>query len=363
MIGHPGRTTILACLLMACACGGDPAPSPDHTPVRLVPVARSAPLPYSRSNSFAVDDSVACIVDTYRVTLVCGDRRWEEPSVVAREGRGPGEIGPYGDLLTWADGSVAYHDTGSGRLSFFSSGLRFDGSVRVPRGHAGMSRTVDSTLAVHGWPSPAGPPQLLVRTLDVTTGGEVGRVLLTVDPAGLRRDSVVMNGGVSTPDGGYLMRLTAPGWDGLAWFGADGSLVGRTELPDYGPVYPSDRDVEEVTEGNRRLFGQDPTPGELRRFLETPLRFFPRGSAPDLMQFDPAGRLWTRSTRPSGIGSYLEVFEDGVHSAAIEVPGRVVSFQIVDSLLTALVEATEPDSVGIHPRRLDWYRIEAGGPD
>ncbi|MFO7892350.1 MAG: hypothetical protein R6U63_01335 [Longimicrobiales bacterium] len=194
----------------------------------------------------------------------------------------------------------------------------------------------------------------------MATGEELDQRLLEIDAGGLERDSVIMNGGIVTPDGGYLVRLKAPGWDGLAWFDADGALVGRSALPDYGPVYPSTRDIEESMQDARRLerlAGRAGLGDWVARYRERPLGFFPRGSPTDLLQFDDRGRLWARSTRPGEGGSYLELFEGRAHVATIEVPGRVKAFRITDTLLVALVEAMDPDSAGVYPRRFDWYRI------
>lgn len=363
--GGPGAWLAAVLVLAgAAACDdgagahGTPSPPPD---VRLELSARSATLPYSRSNTFAVTGSGGvCMLQSYDVEIVCGDRDWRETRVMAREGRGPGEIGPYGTLLTWQEGAVAYRDGANTRVSFFSADLSYGGSVRAPGGLPVMQSTVGGTLHLQNMPARSAVPQLRVRTLDLTTGEERARHLLAMDPGELPRDSVLMQSAVLAPDGGYLAKLRAPGWAGLAWFDAGGALSEWTRLPDYGPVYPSGRDIEAMREDAGLLaeVARRPVLGDfVERYRERPLGFFPRGSAADVLGFDGRGRLWARSTRPIETGSYLEVFEDRKHVGSLEVPGRVDAFQVLDTMLVVLVEGMEPDSVGVYPRRFDWYRI------
>jgi hypothetical protein len=366
--GRPRNWPLFAtipAILALSGCGDDAGVRSGEATggVRLELVERSAELPFSESSGFAVagNDRV-CLLESYSVEIVCGDRGWRAYRVIAREGPGPGEIGPHGDLLTWTDGSVAYLDRD--RLSFFSTDLAYAGSVRVPAGLIPISSTVDGTLETQGWPGGYGTLELRARTIDTETGEEARQVLLAVEPGQLDRDSAGMIMAAAAPGGRYLVRLSSPGWDGLAWFDRHGRFEGRTVLPDYGTVYPSERDVEETMAAARRLeriAGERSLEDELQRYRDRPLGFFPRGSPTNLFQFDGRGRLWVRSTRPSETGSHLELFAGGGpvphHVATVEVAGRVQAFQVVDTLLVALAVGLEPDSVGVYPRRFDWYRI------
>ncbi|MFO7892534.1 MAG: hypothetical protein R6U63_02265, partial [Longimicrobiales bacterium] len=135
----------MAVLLAGAGCGDAPEPAVGPSDVGLELVERSAALPYSRSNAFAVTGPYGvCMLDSYGVRIVCGDRAWRETRVVAREGRGPGEIGPYGRLLEWPDGAVAFRDGFNARITFFGADLEYERSVPVRGAYPSMSSTVDT---------------------------------------------------------------------------------------------------------------------------------------------------------------------------------------------------------------------------
>jgi hypothetical protein len=147
------------------------------------------------------------------------------------------------------------------------------------------------------------------------------------------------------------------GLDHLAWFGREGEYLGAAEVPDFGTVYPSEREVEERADAILRLdrtIGRPPSTEKIEEFRRQSLgRLISAG----LPQVDRADRVWIATTRPSQLGTYLAVFRRAEYLGEIEIPGRLLDFQIADSLLVALVEALEPDEVGLYPRRFDWYRI------
>lgn len=136
-----------------------------------------------------------------------------------------------------------------------------------------------------------------------------------------------------------------------------GAFLELVDIPEFGTVYPSERDVEQMTAELAPIVSIVPQP--MRAKLIEEFRHRPQGRIlrGGEFQVDRADRLWVATTRPSQVGTHLAVFQRSRYLGNIEIPGRVLNFQIADSLLVVLVEELEPDGDGLYPRRLDWYRI------
>lgn len=355
------RVALLGLAALACAeapgsSGGRAVNEP--VGVALEPIRSSRPVPYSQfpALTLAGEDRV-CLLDSYRVQVLCGDPGWREVRVVAREGRGPGEIGPTATLLSAPGGALAIEDGTNQRVSLLGVDGELVGTTAVPPLSVASEVTEDSLYAGLGQPYPSVAPEARLRWVDARSGRVVDERLLRFDPGWVGADTAIIDGGVVAPDGRILVRVGARGEAQLAWYSAEGEFLGVLDFPALGTVYPTARDIEQHIEDYRLIFRRPPPEEEVRAYAERPLGRFRRSSVLRTVQVDRGGRAWVLATRHSERGSYLELFGGVEHLGAIELAGRVLAFQIRDSLLVALVEALEPNVEGLYPRRLDWYRI------
>jgi hypothetical protein len=346
----------------ACQSGTVDVPTePDG--IRLEHVLSSDQVPYSQTDEFAVlGGNELCMFDSYNVALLCGDRYWRNVSTVASEGSGPGEVLPHGGLLSAPHDGFAYLDRGNGRMSFFSTDGIYAGSATRLPGAIGNDIGTDSIVAVFAQPIPSTRPTQRMFRVNAFSGVATDTVRLRFNPGLVGMDTAIIIDGLLAPDGRILARINSGGEGWLAWYAPDGEFTQLLDFPAFGPVYPSERDIEEHTAGYRLIFGRPPPEADIRRFAERPLGRLPRGSVHRTVQLDSEGRAWVVTTRPSELGSHIEIFEGSKHLGTLAVPGRLRGIQIVDSTLVAMVDAMEPDADGLYPRRFDWYRIVSARP-
>jgi hypothetical protein len=317
-------------------------------------LTRSGQLPYSGRNEFAVvTPERACIFDSNAVQFVCGDREWTDTIRFGRKGEGPGEIVAAGLLVSGPDGMLVHFASTNQRLTLFSAENDFLRTARLPFWLVPLGDLdADSVLAM----------------AQITMTYKYGRIVWFSIPrdtiiedrefqfdAGLvGKDAIYLSPPQITPAGEIVFKV---GMDHLARFSREGKFLSLVEIPDFGTVYPSEREVEEwgYVRIKRATRAQMPPPTkEIEEFRRRPLE---RTSRAGWLQVDRSDRVWVAITRPSQVGTHLALFRRAEYLGNIEIPGRVLNFQIADSLLIALVEALEPDGDGLYPRRLDWYRI------
>lgn len=343
--------------MSACAPRGDASTS-QPAGVHLEHVTSSGQVPYSEIPGLAIMDSNSvCLFDSYRVEILCGDRGWRNVTTVAREGSGPGEVGRSGRLLSAPRGGVAFLDVVNARITFFTSNREFAESVRIRRGSPASDVLSDSTIVMFGQPAPATEPSQHVYRVDAGSGEVIETARIAFEPGLIGRDTAILTDGLIARDGRMLVRISSRGDSYLAWYAPDGRFVEMLEFPSREPVYPTERDIEEFAAGYRTIFRTAPPKADIDEYARKPMGRLPRGAAYRTMQIDATGLAWVLSTRHGERGSSLDVFESSRHLGAIEIAGRVVGFQIADSLLIALVDAVEQGVDGLYPRRLDWYRI------
>lgn len=360
--GPLGMTAAFGIMLIgACGFGredGNDRPPPPEG-IRLERIAESEQVPYSFVPALArLGDADVCILDSYAVEVLCGDRDWRDVVTVATEGGGPGEISRTVRLLSAPDGGVALVDGRNRTVTFISSSREYTASVSFPVLSPAGDISEDSLIAAYGQPFPSSEPVLQVQRFAAYSGMATETIVLGFDPAWLGSEAAMISGGVMAPDGRILARISADGVGHLGWYGPDGEFLGLVDFPSFGPVYPTPRDIEMYVEGYRMIFQRDPPDADVRRYAQEPMGRFRRGAEYRSIQIDPEGRAWVLATRPSDReGTYFELFAGSDHLGSVEVPGHVVAFQISDSLLIALVEEQSPNDAGLYPRRVDWYRI------
>lgn len=325
--------------------------------VALKLVTRSGPLPYTEKNELTVvSPAHACIFDSYEFQFVCGDRAWTDTVRFGRKGHGPGELAEAGMLVNGPGGLLVHVASMRQRLSLFTAEHEFLRSMRPP-----------------SWHFPLGDldPDSVLAMAQLTFAHNYGRVVwfsiprdtivedhtYRFDASVIGKDTVYLSPPQLTPGGEVVFKA---GKDHLAWFSREGEFLAVAAPPDFGTVYPLERDVEERRYAMERLSkvsGRPPRLERIEAFRHRPLGRIEQTTQGGKFRVDPSNRVWVTTTRPSEVGTYLAVFRRGEYLGEIEVPGRLLNFQIADSLLVALVEEVEPDGAGLYPRRLDWYRI------
>jgi hypothetical protein len=352
---HAFALLILLAIGTGCAAGDTPHATLPADGVTLELLTRSAPLPYMAFDIFAVPaPDRACIFDYYETRIICGDRTWTDLVRAGRKGRGPGELGMLGKLVAAPGGQIAFMDGLNARVSIFSSDLEFVRStpVRAPLLSPLGSISADWVLGGSTMPSLANPYSPRALWIDLESGATVRETVLHYEPASPPAEPYLVMPVLETGDGKILAQI---GRDRLGWFAATGEFIEFLQLPDFGPTYPNEYDVEEHKADLsffENLTGSTAPGQEEREFRSKPLKSFLSG-----MQEDRSGRLWIGTTRRGERGSYLDLVRGSEYLGSLEIDDQLLAFQLVDSLLVALVAARKPDELGLYPRRIDWYRI------
>lgn len=358
------RYWVALILVAGNACEAGSEESACHLPeVGLELVASAGPVPYSTSLAFTtIDTARACVFDSYEVQIVCGDRQWVLPAQFGREGAGPGELGRSGTLVAGSAGSLVFIDRRNQRASYFNGDFEFTGSHPVPALVAPMSDlSPEGELTFSAWPSPGRTAQQRLLQIDATTGQVRRQIILEFDSQRAATDTAIMTGGVMAPDGRFLMRISAGADSHVAWYDPDGDLIDVLNLPRLTTLRPQTRERDHTEEVFRGVLSAEAMGRLLAGIEDRPPRMLPRLEAHRMLQVDLTGRAWILSNRASDRGSYFELFENASYIGSLEVEGRVLAFHIRESVLAALVEDMDPDTAGLYPRRIDWYRIASAG--
>lgn len=354
--GLRGRiAAALVLLVWSSACqAGDTGSRAGALP-ELDRVASSARVPPSQDDDITLlDRDRACLIDSYRVRVLCGGRSWEDPQPVGSEGEGPGEYLEPADLARGPGGSVAVVDYETSRTTLFRPGEEHLRTFRVPTAfrpidHSGEGVWI-GTYASFGDSAWAAPVAWISGSADSVLATRKYRY---VSEATREAPAGGVSGAARAPDGG-LVFLPGGGYR-LARFSASGRYLDEFSSPEYKPELPSPRDVAEYREGLKELFGREPAEEKVRAYRNRPKLPYVRGEP---LRFDSTGRLWVATTRDHEERSWFDLFQDGEFLGSVPVEDRVVGFDILGSTLAVLVEGTEKDSAGLYPRRIDWYRIQ-----
>jgi hypothetical protein len=322
--------------------------------VALELLTQSGQIPYSRWNDFTVTTPEhVCLLDSYEFQFACGDRAWRDTVRFGRKGQGPGEIDGSGTLISGPGGLLGHVALAKRRLTLFSAERRFLRTIPLPAALRPLGGLDADSVLVAAQLSFAHNYSHIVW-YSISEDSIVEEREYHLDARLIGKDTVYLSPPQLTPDGAVVFKA---GLDHLVWFCREGEHLGAAEVPDFGTVYPSEREVEAQADAILRLdrrIGRPPSTEKIEEFRNQPLGRITRVGPP---QVDRADRVWIATTRPSQFGTYLAVFRRAEYLGEIEIAGRLLSFQIADSLLVALVEALEPDEVGLYPRRFDWYRM------
>ncbi|MDE0520351.1 MAG: hypothetical protein OXH79_00140 [Boseongicola sp.] len=145
----------------------------------------------------------------------------------------------------------------------------------------------------------------------------------------------------------------------LVFFDAnDADAATVVTSPAYRDELPSERDVEDFSEGLMRLGGRMAMPRSaaapyVETFREETKRWF---NAPHALVFDSKDRLWVAITLDRDAFSYFEIWIGTEYAGSVRVRDRAMGFDLFQNTLAVLVER-QPGPDGIAPRGIDWYDI------
>lgn len=129
---HPRLVSVPGAIvgwMLLYACSGADAPEA----VVLHPIATTEPVPLSATHSIAlVDRERVCLIDSYMVQVLCGDRRWRDPVAYGSEGEGPGEYSAPAVLVRGAAGTLGVSDYRLARFTVFDGAGRVAKTAQVP---------------------------------------------------------------------------------------------------------------------------------------------------------------------------------------------------------------------------------------
>lgn len=196
-----------------------------------------------------------CLIDSYRVRVVCGTRGWTSPRTLGSEGEGPGEYREPAAVVRGPGGAVGVLDHEVGRLTVFELDGGVRASVTVPPGFRPVGRPNDGV-----WPGTYLSPG------DTVWSAPVAWLSLERDTvqrtAAFRHRSEAMN---RAPPGAVPAAARSPDGTFVFWVGGDYTLVrfseegrflGEFSSPSHEPELPTERDVQDFREDMRELFGR-----------------------------------------------------------------------------------------------------------
>lgn len=344
--------------LAATACQSEPAHVAIPEPLALLPAA-SSPAPLSVSKSIALgDEETACVVDSFEFRVVCSRREGEEVVAFGQEGDGPGEFRRLSLVARVSPGRLGVVDARLNRLTIFdATGDRVSEVAFPPMYYPdGIRQTTlfgsEVDLAAY---SPG--DSILTRIyseLDINSGevtwtrGDMNGIADT--------ECGELVEGVPRPAEGYVFRACRRELVFLDANDADAATV--VTSPAYRDELPSERDVEDFSDGLRRLGGTTAMPRSaaspyIETFREEPKRWF---NVPRALIFDSRDRLWVATTLDRDTFSYFEIWIGTEYAGSVRVRDRAMGFDLFQNTLAVLVER-QPGPDGIAARGIDWYDI------
>ena len=334
--------------VLSGACVGPASPDGRGDAIRVTAVATARGIgPTSRNGVALLHDSVACVIQAYETRVICGDVTWDQTYSVGRAGDGPGEFRRISQIRRAEGGALAVVDGRLRRVTFFQSGVLVL-TVSTPA----LFRLLDTPAAT----VLLGSSQLDLE-MDLTKPGATIHRVMPLSPDLNKSTQIAHESrlgahafphGVRLNDGGYLFYA---GDSILALYDAQGRFREEVVVTNLGSGLPTDWDVEQYVRDMRTGFADVPSAEDLADFKKRRLPALLPGIA---MVRDTAGLVWIARREGGGTASFLEVRNDSAVVEVVELPGRMLAF---DLLGTTLVVLRDPDLPSAE-LALDWYRVQ-----
>ena len=335
--------------------------------MNLDPVAVSQ-VPPSRNVSIALaSEDTACVIDSYRMSVVCTGRDDAAVGVFGGEGEGPGEFRAPLSVVTAPDAAIGVIDGELQRLSVFRPTGELISDTRLP-GVFMPAAPMTATLVGTAFGAQVEDGSLVLRNAQTEVDVASGETLWQrVFPDTQVRDEA---GCGTAPFGGLLNAAASPTGRiafsicdaQLLFFAHRDAATGRlVKSPTYTEELPNRRDIEEYQEGwreFRRRIGGSVESADAAAWLEG-LRQRPKSYGARTW-FDTRDRLWVLTHRDRNEWSYLDIFgADGGYAGTVRVRDRALGFDILGHTLAVLVERQvgPADADGIPDRAIDWYDL------
>lgn len=352
-----GRSRHLTLLLLFIT-GSCIATADDESILALVP-ASTSPNTWATGDAVVLSsDSIACVIDSLELGVLCTERSSDRRMRFGRRGAGPGEFRHPNGILRGPEGTIGVVDLELNRLTIIEpisgtlvSEVSLPG-IRFAPGVASFSSTLMGTTTEFKAENVAfrGIHNRYVE-FAVESGELVWERSFSSDliDDGCSKSPFVegMSNGVVSSTGVVVFFRC----DGQMVFFADrDDVAGRLiQSPTYMAELPSERDVEEHINVLQSVtnFPISVTRAE-ERYRGRP-KFYSRSAT-----FDDTGRLWVLTTRDQSEFSYLDVYGESLsYTGTIRVRDRVVGFDLNHSTLVVLVDRQD----AARGREIDWYDI------
>lgn len=320
-----------------------------------------AAVPASENGLVAlVDESTACVVDSYFVRVHCVTRDGRTTAAWGREGAGPGEFGNIAALVRGPEETVAVVDHQLSRLTAFRLSGEPVSETPLPS-LFGTKGPLGVTLQGHYMEIGLG---LDIRQVEIdAASGELAwertfpvsypRCDDASDDAEARGSAL----GSPAPGGGMVF----PTCDGqlILFPDRDGDATVTIARPGFAAELPNEREVAKFAESRRRTRrwrsnADADVEADIAAFRQEPKPWLHLGP-----KLDDAGRLWVLTSRDRDQFSYMELFVGAEYAGAVRVADRVVGLDVLGAALAVVVEypAGPGDADGMDDRAVVWYDI------
>lgn len=343
-----GFCLLLLTVMAVVGCADAPArrAAPD---TRLAPIASSEPVPTTNAPTIAlIERDRVCMVDSYNVQVMCGDRSWTDTTRIGGEGEGPGEWGGGLSLMRTSTGGIGVFDFALGRFTDLSVSGSVEQMISFPERVVLLTGATDGIMGAIVEPVITRHGPIRIRWFDLEDG--LAHVDTLSNPREPESDALFGRGAVSA-EGGVVL---ASNPYRLARYDPSGEPLDVFVPEHYVPELPSRIDVAKHERDMGSLFGTEPSAREMEEFEQTPKPGLIRGRP---LRFAPNGTLWVGTTRDHHRRSYIDLFRGGDYLGRVSVADRLVAFDVSDEVLVCLVARWDDEGLDLPTYAIDWYDI------
>lgn len=350
------RPALAAVFVLAAGCGD----ATNEERLWLPESAGEAAVPASENHSVAlVDESTACVADSYFVRIHCVTRDGRSAGAWGREGEGPGEFGGIAALVRGPEKTVAVVDHRLSRITAFRPSGELVSETPLPSLFSAKG-PLDATLQGHYMQIGLGNLDIRQVEIDAASGEVVWERTFPVsyprcDDASESAEARGSAFGSPAPGGGMVF----PACDGrlILFPDRDGDATVAIERPGFAAEFPNEREVAKFAESRRR-----PTPWRSNADADADVAAFRQEPKPWLHlgpKLDDAGRLWVLTSRDRDDFSYIELFVGTEYAGTVRVADRVVGLDVLGAVLVVLVDfpVGPGDADGMDDRAVAWYDL------